>query len=244
MRADRVVFALALAGCNAIIGLDEPIVHDAGVDAAHDAAHPPSHVDAGSDTAGPDGAGPPESPDGPTLCVPQACGPRCGPIGDGCGSVLNCPSCPQPLVCGGGGPNLCGAGPPPPDACTPRTCQQLGQRCGPAGDGCGGLLQCGTCVAPQQCMSGHCCAPEPCGTRCGMQPDGCGTLIQCPACPVTDGGCAPLQCAQQLVMCGPAGDGCGNVIDCGPCPAPAWCGNMGAPGTCDPQCAPIMCNPQ
>ena len=33
----------------------------------------------------------------------------------------------------------CGAG------CTPKTCAQQGINCGPPGDGCGGILECGTC---------------------------------------------------------------------------------------------------
>ena len=32
---------------------------------------------------------------------------------------------------------------PSPPTCTPRTCAQQGVQCGPAGDGCGGVLQCG-----------------------------------------------------------------------------------------------------
>ena len=32
--------------------------------------------------------------------------------------------------------------------CTPKTCSQLGINCGPAGDGCGNMLACGTCQLP------------------------------------------------------------------------------------------------
>jgi hypothetical protein len=38
---------------------------------------------------------------------------------------------------------------------------QLGYNCGPAGDGCGGTLQCGTCSAPQTCGGGG--TPNVCG---------------------------------------------------------------------------------
>src|SRR4051812_46577021 len=31
------------------------------------------------------------------------------------------------------------------------TCAQAGANCGPIGDGCGGILQCGDCVAPETC---------------------------------------------------------------------------------------------
>jgi hypothetical protein len=226
----RVSLLLALlAGCNALIGLDEPTVRDGGLDArALDAGHAPPAKDA---AVAPFDAAPPEG------CVPKACaGDTCGTVGDGCGGLVQCAPCPPLQTCGGGGPNRCGSG-----SCTPKTCVGLGLRCGQAGDGCGNVIDCGTCTGPQQqCMGGHCCAPEPCGSRCGPQGDGCGSVIQCGPC---EAGCTPLGCAQQAVMCGPAGDGCGALLDCGPCPGPMWCGNPASPGTCDPQCAPVMCNP-
>src|SRR5262249_31011922 len=38
-------------------------------------------------------------------------------------------------------------------ACT-RTCADLSVSCGPTGDGCGNLIQCGTCTAPDTCGGG------------------------------------------------------------------------------------------
>src|SRR5687767_4925229 len=66
---------------------------------------------------------------------------------------------------GAGSPDDAGvadAAPPPdrpdarprPDAgpgCVPTTCETAGKNCGPIADGCGGLLECGTCTAPQTC---------------------------------------------------------------------------------------------
>src|SRR5688572_5006277 len=48
---------------------------------------------------------------------------NCGPIGDGCGNIIDCGGCPLPTTCGGGGmPSQCGG-----DAgCVPRTCSQIG----------------------------------------------------------------------------------------------------------------------
>jgi hypothetical protein len=40
------------------------------------------------------------------------------------------------------------APPPPPASCTPLTCAQQNIGCGPAGDGCGGALDCGLCMPP------------------------------------------------------------------------------------------------
>ena len=50
---------------------------------------------------------------------------------------------------GGGTSGQCGH-----PSCVPLTCASQGISCGPAGDGCGGQLDCGTCVAPQTCGGG------------------------------------------------------------------------------------------
>jgi hypothetical protein len=90
------------------------------------------------------------------LCTPITCQQQnigCGPAGDGCGGLLQCGPCNPPQTCGGGGVNgQCGY--PEAGKCVPNTCQSLGLNCGPAGDGCGGLLQCGTCVFPDTCGGG------------------------------------------------------------------------------------------
>ncbi len=153
----------------------------------------------------------PDMPRPPT-CTPRTCaaaGATCGPIGDGCGGMLNCGTCAAPLTCGGGGvPSACGT-----TTCRPRTCVEQGLSCGPAGDGCGGTLNCGTC---------------PAGMTCG----GGGTIGVCGA-----PACRPQTCASQMLTCGPAGDGCGNTLDCGACPAGTTCGGGGTPGTCgSPMC--------
>src|SRR5207248_1279870 len=97
---------------------------------------------------------------------------------------------------------------PPPPMCTPWTCQQLGYSCGPQGDGCGGLLQCGTCTPPQTCGGGG-------------KPGVCGA----PA-------CTPRTCAQAGANCGIIGDGCGGTVDCGTCTPPQTCGGGGIANTC------------
>ncbi|MEI8257151.1 MAG: hypothetical protein WCJ30_15870, partial [Deltaproteobacteria bacterium] len=99
---------------------------------------------------------------GTTVCVPRTCtgaGLNCGPIGDGCGGALNCGACTAPDTCGGGGvASMCGHAAAGTDAgvsiCVPRTCASVGVNCGPLGDGCGGLLNCGTCAAPSSCGGG------------------------------------------------------------------------------------------
>jgi hypothetical protein len=91
--------------------------------------------------------------------------------------------------------------------CTPSTCAAEGISCGPAGDGCGNLLQCGTCPTGQYCGGGG--------------PGVCGMMNNC----------MPSTCAAQHIQCGQAGDGCGNVLDCGNCPTGAVCG-LGGPGVC------------
>ena len=91
--------------------------------------------------------------------------------------------------------------------CTPTTCAAQGIECGPAGDGCGNLIQCGTCPSGEFCGGG---GPG----KCGMQNN-----------------CMPSTCAAQNIQCGQAGDGCGNVLNCGNCPTGQVCG-LGGPGQC------------
>jgi hypothetical protein len=206
------------------------------------------------------GGGSPSVCGGNSGCVPLVCaqlGLYCGPAGDGCGGLIDCGTCTPPDSCGGDGTHgVCGhsgAG-----ACVPKTCLGLNYNCGPASDGCGGLLQCGTCTAPQTCGGGgqpsRCggnsgCVPKTCAQlniHCGPAGDGCGGLLQCGTCtaPQTCGGagtpgvcggsnaCVPKTCAQQGFNCGPAGDGCGNLIQCGTCTPPDICGGGGTPGVC------------
>src|SRR5205814_3794727 len=122
----------------------------------------------------------------------------CGPIGDGCGGVLNCGSCALPQTCGGGGTLFqCGG----TAGCIPYTCDQLHLHCGPAGDGCGNTLDCGGCPTGQTCggggVNGSCGAP-------GLVTDMGG-----------GGTCVPKTCASLGYDCGMAGDGCGKLITCG-----------------------------
>ncbi len=91
--------------------------------------------------------------------------------------------------------------------CTPESCSQQGIQCGPAGDGCGNLLNCGSCSSGQTCGGG---GPGVCGI--GM--------------------CTPKTCAELNQQCGPAGDGCGNIIQCGTCTGQDTCGGGGTPGIC------------
>jgi hypothetical protein len=150
--------------------------------------------------------------------------------------------------------------------CTRSTCTAQGIGCGPAGDGCGGVLDCGTCKAPQTCGGGgtpsQCgaptCTPRTCaqqGIQCGPAGDGCGDAVMCPSCaaPATCGGggtpgqcgtgspCSPKSCADQGLKCGPAGDGCGKSLDCGSCPTGQTCGGAGNPGICGSACVPRTC---
>ena len=115
---------------------------------------PPGQVCGGGGVPGQCGGG----------CALKTCaqlGVECGFAADGCGGVLDCGTCPTsscpPITCGGGGvPGVCG-GP----LCVCKTCQQVGVNCGPAGDGCGGLLDCGGCPSGQTCGGGA--VPGQCG---------------------------------------------------------------------------------
>jgi hypothetical protein len=140
------------------------------------------------------------------------------------------------------------------------TCAAQGLSCGPAGNGCGGSLNCGSCTAPQVCGGGgpgQCgvvtssCLPTTCAAldlSCGPGGDGCGAALDCGSCPApqTCGGggqrgrcgsppaCVPTTCAALGYNCGPAGDGCGGSLNCGTCSSPDdTCGGAGQPGRCD-----------
>ena len=148
---------------------------------------------------------------GAPTCTPFTCAQLnlfCGPAGDGCGGTLNCGTCVSPQTCGGGGvAGQCGAS-DSGVACTPLTCLQENIKCGPAGDGCGGTLNCGTCASPQTCggggVAGQCGAPS----------------------------CTPLTCAGLGYNCGSTGDGCGGTLNCGTCTSPQTCGGGGTPNVC------------
>ena len=107
-------------------------------------------------------------PDGGIPCTPTTCaalGYNCGVASDGCGGLLACGTCTNPQYCGGGGYNICGGNnglnPNGTPVCIPSTCAALGYDCGEADDGCGNVLQCGNCTAPQFCGGGgyNVCGP-------------------------------------------------------------------------------------
>ena len=125
-----------------------------------------------------------DSADAPVIdasCTPKSCreqGYECGQNGNGCGELLQCGTCPTPEICGVGGFSKCGGGwglgPDGGPLCTPKTCADLGLDCGPAADGCGGVLQCGTCQAPLIC--GAAGTPGRCGSACNGL---CQQQVQC-----------------------------------------------------------------
>jgi hypothetical protein len=145
----------------------------------------------------------------PPTCTKLTCANyptgTCGAQSDGCGGLTtDCGTCTPPQTCGGGGvANQCGA--PDAGSCMPKTCTQQNIACGPAGDGCGGVIaSCGTCPTGQTCNGGQCYA--------------------------ADGGppiCVPKTCAQQSLQCGLAGDGCGDIIMCPACPTGDKCNAAG-----------------
>ena len=160
------------------------------------------------------------------------------------------PDSPPPV--GGGGGGTGGGG-----NCQPATCASLGRNCGQIADGCGGVLECGTCGdgtncggggTPNVCGAGT-CTPKTCaqlGFNCGQAPDGCGRLLDCGTCgngqtcgvnntPNVCGGkpsCKPTTCAEQGKNCGSLSDGCGGTLACGSCGNGQACGIGGTPNVC------------
>jgi len=146
--------------------------------------------------------------------------------------------------------------------CVPRTCAQLGAQCGSAADGCGGVIQCGSCPTGQNCGGGGAnkcgtgaCTPKTCaqlGASCGVASDGCGDVVSCGSCvpPQTCGGagtanqcgCTPKTCPELGAECGSISDGCNNTLACGGCVAPSICGGAGGANKCS--CSPTSCAAQ
>jgi hypothetical protein len=135
-------------------------------------------------------------------CTPATCdalGAHCGLLPDGCGGLLSCGSCSRfgrgrrVSVCLGIGPSDCSE---EGLTCTPASCARYGAECGMAADGCGGVLNCGTCKAPLTC--GGASAAQKCG-------------------------CTATTCDKLGAVCGSVRDGCGGSLDCGRCPAGQRC---------------------
>ncbi|HEY3253375.1 MAG TPA: hypothetical protein VGJ91_05485, partial [Polyangiaceae bacterium] len=84
---------------------------------------------------------------------------NCGYVTDTiCGGLIKCGECPKGQFCGGDGPSRCGDGTSGGEGgacsgadcpiCVPKTCDDLGYTCGPAGDTCGNKLDCGPNTCP------------------------------------------------------------------------------------------------
>lgn len=136
----------------------------------------------------------------------------------------------------------CGGG------CLPRTCVSLGAHCGLLGDGCGGLLNCGTCPPGQTCggngVANECggadagCVRRTClPAVCGLVDDGCGGRINCDACPSWH--CIPSQAGCPATLptdgdaCAPLAQTCAYEVRC--CPVYSRCANgrwVSTPAVC------------
>lgn len=68
---------------------------------------------------------------------------------------------------------------PPPKTCTPQNCAEQQITCGPAGDGCGGQIDCGVCCVPTSCTEAKHPLPVSTPTKNCDYPDGCGSTITC-----------------------------------------------------------------
>ncbi len=89
-------------------------------------------------------------------CVPQTCKQErigCGTAGVGCGNLIQGCTFTLPVTCGGCG-TPCQCGILDGGTCVALTCAEQNINCGPAGDGCGNLLMCGTCSGTQTCGGG------------------------------------------------------------------------------------------
>jgi hypothetical protein len=150
----------------------------------------------------------------------------------GCGSDAGSGGPGDPLDGGPGGDTGLDGGPTDPGdgagPCEPQTCEDQNFECGPADDGCGGTILCGTCPEGEMCGGGgvphQCdvCEPggESCvelGHECGFALDNCGNIYDC----AEEGlGCGGLEvCQGTPSRCVNAFDAeecelCAHVPDC------------------------------
>lgn len=174
-------------------------------------------------------------------CTPDnSCIGRCGTRPDGCGSRIQCSSCPEGQVCNLN--NYCVS----KESCVPRTSADCRPgECGRVSDGCGGIIQC-SCPAGYKCEKGsydlyrvtenegqdYCVAcssdqpPQCTPGQCGNIPNGCGGYVFC-GCPegqaCQDNACVPFsgggECKRNCYTneCGPVPDGCGGYLRCPNC---------------------------
>jgi hypothetical protein len=150
-------------------------------------------------------------------------------VSDQCGAIRHDCSCPLGKTCNA----ATGA------CCTPTTCSALGKNCGSWPDGCGNILNCGTCLAGQACNNGVCCSPKTCSDypgQCGSLSDGCGGTIICGlSCddsnPCTNDFCSGNTCTHTNLPDGTLCDGPGKTCQSGICICvPKTCVNY--PGQC------------
>jgi hypothetical protein len=228
MRFDHVLVALAIAMAAAACGGgggggggDDGDGDGDGGDAGPD--------DGGGDAGdGADGGDSGDDGDAGPGCGLRTCalaGATCGPIGDGCGDIIQCGECEGTETCGGGGtPSVCGGS----SACIPATCESAGATCGPIGDGCGGMIaSCGTCGEDSVC--GGDAIPSVCSTGNGPCLEGlCQDQVDCsPGAPTslsgtvfTPAGNLPLYNVTVYVPDGPLDAIASGNETCSTCDAP------------------------
>jgi hypothetical protein len=142
-------------------------------------------------------------------------------------------------------------------SCTPATTCGTGKVCGTVPDGCGGLVNCGTCSAGQTCTSSNTCTSsctaKTCSNAgiggaavaCGQPSNGCGGTLSCGNCAAGQQcnasfqcvtACTPTTCSAAGKNCGNMSDGCSVTLNCGTCSSGNVCTNnvcvAGSGGAC------------
>jgi hypothetical protein len=192
MRSGFVVLAVLPAACGGTVALAPDAADDAAVDSASE--------------AGQDAGGPSDATVAPQDARDTGSPPEASDAGVDDSSFANADGCPSSFATSGGpcrsygttcrypeGTCSCC---PPAMGCFPLTCAQQGFGCGVVPDGCGGLLQCGSCTPPLTCGGGG--TAFVCGDDAGSAPPPC----------------KPKSCAEADAACGVADDGCGGQLDC------------------------------
>ena len=163
------------------------------------------------------------------ICMPTTCeveGAICGTIDDLCGTTLQCGDCPynhwaRQDHCWN---NTCHCNPaicenaPIRDECGPSAgnvaprCITRGATCGTIDDGCGTVIECGSCITNSSFYEETCtaqnlcdCVPTTCEAEhadCGFIDDRCGGTLQCGGHGYQTAACTPSACVNTIYLQG------------------------------------------
>ena len=173
-------------------------------------------------------------------CQPLTCadmGKRCGCWDDSCGTELLCGTCDAHQLCNDEGQCICEFQECNGTCCAQdqecfddvcvgicqgQSCEEMGKQCGSWDDGCGSMIECGSCSDDKVCGEDGLCACE--GVECNGAC--CGSDESCVD-DLCQKACVPQTCEELGKECGTWDDGCGGQVECATCDTNQTCTDVG-----------------